>query len=118
MKTRTPVVVALMALVGIGLYAIGSGISLGQERDKVPARPKWEYKVLAVGGGVTRGVIDEKKLTALGEDGWELRMVSDGHPYVLSTSTSKITIIGKPDSTITTNTIAYTPTVYYFKRPK
>ena len=118
MRTRTSAALVLMALLGIGLYAIGSGSLLGQERDKVRARPKLEYKVLAVGGGLTRGVIDEKKLIALGEDGWELHMVSDGHPYVVATSTSKITSIGKQDSTITTNTISYTPSVYYFKRPK
>jgi hypothetical protein len=118
MKTRVPAAVVLMALLAVGLYAIGSGSSLGQERGKARARPKWEYKVLAVGGGVTRGVIDEKQLIALGEDGWELHMISDGRPYVASSNTSKNPLFGKPDNTSTTNTINYTPTVYYLKRPK
>jgi hypothetical protein len=110
--------VVLLALLMLGLYALGSGSSLGQERDKARARPKWQYKVVVVGGGVTRGVIAEKTLIDLGEDGWELHRVSDGQPYVASSMAAKSPVFGKPDNITTTNTINYTPTVYYFKRPK
>jgi hypothetical protein len=70
-------------------------------------------KVVAVGGGTRRGVIDEKKLTELGEDGWELHMVSDGQPYV---AFSPIAYTSSTPNSV--NTMNYTPTVYYFKRLK
>ena len=118
MTSRYITAVVALALLGIGFSFPGSGRSPAQERAKDPSRVKWEYKVVAIGGGGLLGAIDEKTLLGLGEEGWELTTVSDGQPYVSSSTTRYTFGPGKPDNTSTTNTINYTRTVYYFKRPK
>src|SRR5947209_1456159 len=118
------VILAFVAVLGFGLEA-----SLAPAQDKAQARPKWEYKiakvaqttvVTEVGGGIKKstmhaGVITEAALTALGEQGWELIKITAGQPFV-SSFRSVPASGGQP--TFTDNFIAYSNTVYYFKRPK
>ncbi len=101
--------IALLTLLLVLAFAFGP--SLTQAQDKAPLRTKWEYKIVRVSanlGAVTSlggtrsavipGTISDKELTDLGEQGWELIKITDGQP------------IPKHES--------FTPTVYYFKRPR
>jgi hypothetical protein len=105
------------ALLGIAVCWQTSGNSSGQEPAKAPPRTKWEYKIVVANGGTNPGQIEEKKLQELGDEGWDLYLVSEGQPYVRS-STTRFTAFGRPDNTATDNTIQYSRTSYYFKRAK
>jgi hypothetical protein len=74
-----------------------------------PDSPRWEYRTLDYGQTVVFGSVEE-----LGSKGWEVYAVTGGQPYISSSQTTK----GAGDTTVTTNTVKFSPKVYYLKRQK
>ncbi len=121
---RTGITMAVVLAAIFGVVAIIVCPTATPAQDEAQNRVKWEYKIVKVSatpGHVKNtfspGVIKDDDLTALGEQGWELDKITGGLPFVSSfrVITPPATVLGGP---YTSNTIGYTDTVYYFKRPK
>ena len=70
---------------------------------------KWEFRNFDYGQQVIAGSLED-----LGRNGWEVYAVTGGQPFISASQTPE----GPGDTTITTNTVKFTPNVYYLKRPQ
>jgi hypothetical protein len=97
-----------VVLISCWVFAAMYRPSPAQEKEpKARAAAKWEYKRWG-------GDLSNEKLTALGEEGWELVSMFPGQPYVTD-FTSRPAGAG---SIRTDNSIRYTQALFLFKRPK
>lgn len=128
--------VVLVISSAVAVLNPGSGQPPARAQDKPPTRGKWEYKIVRRAGTVgvapspgatglgektavaQPGVLEEGTLSALGEQGWELIKITGGQPFVSTfrVITPPLAVAGATPYTV--NTIAYSDTIYYFKRAK